>query len=93
MFDTELAPPPATVPPDEVIHLDQDQLSVFEPVRWSEYLPDGLLLTCWLNLRQLVSSIVSSRPWSASEAGSGSLRGRRQGRSARLPPYAQRAGA
>lgn len=47
MFDTELPPPVAAPPeeiPDEVLDdLVEDQLGVVEPVRWSEYLPDGLL--------------------------------------------------
>jgi hypothetical protein len=46
MFDTEeLPPPPATVPPEEVIDclVDDPHVRSSEPVRWSEYLPDGLL--------------------------------------------------
>ncbi|MBV9141971.1 MAG: DUF222 domain-containing protein [Pseudonocardiales bacterium] len=37
-------PPPATTPPEEVIDcLVEDQPGTVEPVRWSEYVPDGLL--------------------------------------------------
>jgi hypothetical protein len=47
MFDDsalEWPPPPVTVPPEEVIDcLVEDRPGVMEPVRWSEYLPDGLL--------------------------------------------------
>ncbi|MGH4024142.1 MAG: hypothetical protein ACRDRV_06105 [Pseudonocardiaceae bacterium] len=44
MFDTGLHPPPPTVPPAEIIdHLVEDPSVDAEPVRWSEYLPDGLL--------------------------------------------------
>jgi Domain of unknown function (DUF222) len=44
MFDTELAPPPVIVPPEEVIDcLVEDEPGRAEPVRWSEYIPDGLL--------------------------------------------------
>jgi hypothetical protein len=48
LFDTnsrvEWSSPPVTVPPEEVIDaLVEDVPGVAEPVRWSEYLPDGLL--------------------------------------------------
>jgi hypothetical protein len=45
MFDIlRWPPPPVTVPPEEVIDcLVEDRPGVVEPVRWSEYLPDGLL--------------------------------------------------
>jgi Domain of unknown function (DUF222) len=47
MFDTDCLdwpPPPVTAPPEEVIDcLVEDQPEVGEPVRWSEYVPDGLL--------------------------------------------------
>ncbi|MGH3777363.1 MAG: DUF222 domain-containing protein [Pseudonocardiaceae bacterium] len=47
MFDTshvEWPPPPVAAPPEEVIDcLVEDQPGTTEPVRWSEYLPDGLL--------------------------------------------------
>jgi Domain of unknown function (DUF222) len=47
MFDDsrlEWPPPPVAVPPEEVIDcLVEDFPGVVEPVRWSEYLPDGLL--------------------------------------------------
>jgi Domain of unknown function (DUF222) len=44
MFDTELPPLPVIAPPEEVIDcLVEDQPGVAESVRWSEYLPDGLL--------------------------------------------------
>ncbi|MBV9141908.1 MAG: DUF222 domain-containing protein [Pseudonocardiales bacterium] len=44
MFDTELSPPPVSPPPEEVIDcLVEDQPGTAEPVRWSEYVPDGLL--------------------------------------------------
>ncbi|MGQ0779187.1 MAG: DUF222 domain-containing protein [Pseudonocardiales bacterium] len=46
MFDTDLSPPPETAPPEDVITLDdlvEEPLGVAEPVRWSEYLPDGML--------------------------------------------------
>jgi DNA-binding transcriptional MerR regulator len=37
-------PPPVTAPPEEVIDcLVEDQPGAGEPVRWSEYVPDGLL--------------------------------------------------
>jgi hypothetical protein len=43
MFDTE-APPSVAAPPEEVIDcLIEDWPGVAEPVRWSEYLPDGML--------------------------------------------------
>jgi hypothetical protein len=44
MFYTELPPPPVLAPPEEVIDcLVEDPPGPAEPVRWSEYLPDGLL--------------------------------------------------
>ncbi|MGQ0779331.1 MAG: DUF222 domain-containing protein [Pseudonocardiales bacterium] len=46
MFDIELPPPPDTAPPEEIIGIDdltEAARGVPEPVRWSEYLPDGLL--------------------------------------------------
>ncbi len=47
MFDNsrlEWPPPPVTAPPEEVIDcLVEDSAGVAEPVRWSEYLPDGML--------------------------------------------------
>ncbi|MGH3813530.1 MAG: DUF222 domain-containing protein [Pseudonocardiaceae bacterium] len=47
MFDTsrrEWPPPPVTAPPEEVIDsLVEDSPGAAEPVRWSEYLPDGML--------------------------------------------------
>lgn len=44
MFDTSLPPPPAAAPPDEIIdYLVEEPPADAEPVRWSEYLPDGLL--------------------------------------------------
>ncbi|MGH3853071.1 MAG: DUF222 domain-containing protein [Pseudonocardiaceae bacterium] len=47
MFDTSCVdwpPPPATAPPEEVIDcLVEEWPGVGEPVRWSEYVPDGLL--------------------------------------------------
>ncbi|MGH3794739.1 MAG: DUF222 domain-containing protein [Pseudonocardiaceae bacterium] len=44
MFDYDLPPPPAVAPPDDVIdYLVEDPPVGAEPVRWSEYLPDGLL--------------------------------------------------
>ncbi|MGH3999320.1 MAG: DUF222 domain-containing protein, partial [Pseudonocardiaceae bacterium] len=47
MFDTsrlEWPPPPVTAPPEEVIDcLVEDFPGVAEPVRWSEYFPDGML--------------------------------------------------
>ena len=47
MFDTsflEWPPPPDIAPPDEVIDcLVEDSPGAAEPVRWSEYLPDGML--------------------------------------------------
>ncbi|MBV9140346.1 MAG: DUF222 domain-containing protein [Pseudonocardiales bacterium] len=44
MFDTELPPLPVSPPPEEVIDcLVEDQPGVAEPVRWSKYVPDGLL--------------------------------------------------
>ncbi|MGQ0776268.1 MAG: DUF222 domain-containing protein [Pseudonocardiales bacterium] len=46
MFDNELPPPPDTLPPEETLGVDdfaEDLLGVPEPVRWSEYLPDGML--------------------------------------------------
>jgi hypothetical protein len=44
MFDTELPPPPMFAPPEDVIDcLVEDQFGAAEPVRWSEYVPDGLL--------------------------------------------------
>ena len=44
MFDTELPPPPVIPPPEEIIDcLVEDQPGPAQPVRWSEYLPDGLL--------------------------------------------------
>jgi hypothetical protein len=44
MFDTELPPPPTVAPPEEVIDcLVEEPVGVAEPVRWSEYVPDGLL--------------------------------------------------
>ncbi|MGH3962549.1 MAG: DUF222 domain-containing protein [Pseudonocardiaceae bacterium] len=44
MFDTELIPPPITAPPEEVIDcLVEDRPGAAEPVRWSEYVPDGML--------------------------------------------------
>ena len=47
MFDAiglEWPPLPVSAPPEEVIDcLVKDQPDVVEPVRWSEYLPDGLL--------------------------------------------------
>jgi Domain of unknown function (DUF222) len=37
-------PPPVTAPPEEVVDcLVEDQPGAGEPVRWSEYVPDGLL--------------------------------------------------
>ncbi len=48
MFDTWQGmgcdwPPPVTAPPEEVIDcLVEDQPGVGEPVRWSDYVPDGL---------------------------------------------------
>jgi hypothetical protein len=42
MFDTEA--PSVAAPPEEVIDcLIEDWPGVAEPVRWSEYLPDGML--------------------------------------------------
>jgi hypothetical protein len=46
VFDTSHLewPPPDVVPPEEVIDcLVEDSAGVADPVRWSEYLPDGLL--------------------------------------------------
>ncbi len=49
MFDTshlEWPPPPVTPPPEDVILIDdlvENPSGVAEPVRWSEYLPDGML--------------------------------------------------
>jgi hypothetical protein len=47
VFDTEALdwpPPPVIAPPEEVIDcLVEDRPGAVEPVRWSEYLPDGLL--------------------------------------------------
>jgi hypothetical protein len=47
VFDTtclEWPPPPEVAPPAEMIDcLVDDQLGVAEPVRWSEYVPDGML--------------------------------------------------
>lgn len=44
VFDIELPPPPVTVPPEELIdELTDDHRGATEPVRWSEYVPDGLL--------------------------------------------------
>ncbi|MGH3833837.1 MAG: hypothetical protein ACRDRS_25925, partial [Pseudonocardiaceae bacterium] len=47
MFDTSCVdgpPPPVTAPPEEVIDcLVEEWPGVGEPVRWSEYVPDGLL--------------------------------------------------
>jgi hypothetical protein len=47
MFGTsrlEWPPPPVTAPPEEVIDcLVEDSSGTTEPVRWSEYLPDGML--------------------------------------------------
>jgi hypothetical protein len=47
MFDDsrlEWPPPPVVVPPEEVIDcLVEDFPGMAEPVRWSEYLPDGML--------------------------------------------------
>jgi hypothetical protein len=44
MFDTELPPSPVSPPPEEVIDcLVEDYPGTAEPVRWSEYVPDGLL--------------------------------------------------
>ncbi len=44
MFDTKLPPPPTFAPPEDVIDcLVEDQPGAAEPVRWSEYVPDGLL--------------------------------------------------
>ena len=40
----EWPPPPVTAPPEEVIDcLVEDRPGAVEPVRWSEYVPDGLL--------------------------------------------------
>jgi hypothetical protein len=47
MFDTSLLewpPPPVIAPPEKVIDcLVEDAPGAAEPVRWSEYVPDGLL--------------------------------------------------
>jgi Domain of unknown function (DUF222) len=44
MFYTDLPPPPEAAPPEEIIDcLVEDELGTAEPVRWSEYVPDGLL--------------------------------------------------
>lgn len=46
MFDASYLdwPPPATAPPEEVIDcLVEERPGAGEPVRWSEYVPDGLL--------------------------------------------------
>ncbi len=49
MFDIsrlEWPPPPVIPPPEDVIGIDdlvEDPPGVAEPVRWSEYLPDGML--------------------------------------------------
>ena len=50
MFDTgedvgcDWPPPPDVAPPEEVIDcLVENKPGTAEPVRWSEYLPDGLL--------------------------------------------------
>ncbi|MGH3533606.1 MAG: hypothetical protein ACRDQG_02700, partial [Pseudonocardiaceae bacterium] len=46
MFDTGTLewPPPDIAPPEEVIDcLVEDPPGVVEPVRWSEYVPDGML--------------------------------------------------
>lgn len=47
VFDIEMRPPPLdTVPPEDVIGVDdlvEDWCGVPEPVRWSAYLPDGML--------------------------------------------------
>jgi hypothetical protein len=43
-FDTEAPPPPIPAPPEEVIDcLVEDRPGAAEPVRWSEYFPDGML--------------------------------------------------
>lgn len=45
MFDIELPPPPVLAPPEDVVDClaEDPPASTAEPVRWSEYLPDGLL--------------------------------------------------
>lgn len=45
MFDNDLAPPPVLAAPEEVIDclVEDAACGAAEPVRWSEYLPDGLL--------------------------------------------------
>lgn len=42
--DSCVPPPPHIVPPEDLIDcLVDDRPGVVEPVRWSEYLPDGML--------------------------------------------------
>ncbi|MGH3938949.1 MAG: DUF222 domain-containing protein [Pseudonocardiaceae bacterium] len=46
MFDIEVPPLPETAPPEDLIGVDDlvgDGWGVPDPVRWSEYLPDGML--------------------------------------------------
>ncbi len=45
MFEYELPPPPALAPPEDVVDylVEDPPAGTAEPVRWSEYLPDGLL--------------------------------------------------
>ncbi|HVE97321.1 MAG TPA: hypothetical protein VNA67_10100 [Pseudonocardiaceae bacterium] len=65
MFDAnalEWPPPPLIAPPEEVIDcLVEDWPDAVEPVRWSEYVADGLLADLLAASAETVRLIASTR--------------------------------
>jgi hypothetical protein len=78
----EWPPPPVIVPPEEVIDcLVEDWPGAAEPVRWSEYVPDGLLADVLAQPAETGPEPRESRSWSGWGDGSGSSPGLRPGSS------------
>ena len=66
-------PPPVTAPPEEVIDcLVEDQPGAGEPVRWSEYVPGGLLADILSRPSDGDPQHRDLSPWSASGPGNAS---------------------